>query len=218
MIRPPQNADGDALLEQVLSNATDETSNELLQAFFAGYPVERLRLLLRSDDDDVVRAGVWIASELGVAAASVIDDLAPLLWHPLQYVRFWAVDAVLAAASVADGEVIARALGLIEDGEDAVRWKVLHLLARASSEQLAAALPFTSDANLARRLRWLAGEPLRIEDVAVRLDGDRLDRLFAVAAAARLRSGRKQALQRAMASSDDEVRTFAREELDVASK
>lgn len=198
--------------------ATDEATNKLLRAFFAGYPIERLRLVLRSDDDDAVRAGAWIASELGVAAAPLINDVSPLLRHPLKLVRFFAVDAVLAAASADDGEVIAQAVGLIEDAEEAVRWKVLHLLARASSDQLAAALVRASRADLAGRLRWLAAEPLRLEDVVTRLDGDRLDRMFAVAGAARLASGRTQALRRATSSDDDEVRTFAREELDAATQ
>jgi hypothetical protein len=162
--------------------------------------------VLRSDDDDVVRAGAWIASELGVAAAPVIDDLTPLLGHPLKSVRNLAVDAVLAAASAADGEVIARTLGLIEDAEDAVCWKVLHLLARASSEQLRAALPEAPPPNgrvSARARPFLV--PSRSRFRATVYPGE-------------VASGRTQALQRATASSDDEVRTFAREELDAAIK
>lgn len=210
--------DGDTLIARILSEEDDENAaNELLKAFFAGYPVDRLRLLLRSRSVSAVRAGVWIASELGAEASPLAEELPRLLEYPQKYVRFFAVDVVLASATSRSGEAIGKAVSLIDDPEESVRWKVLHLLARASREQLAAGLPFVSREDIASRLSWLLSDR-SVAEVAERLEGDRLDGMFAVAAAARLARGRREALQRATASDDAEVRTFADEELSVESR
>jgi hypothetical protein len=204
--------DGDALVAQILAGANDDTASELLKAFYAGYPIDRLRLLLRSESDEAVRAGVWIASELGADAAAMAEELPTLLQHHAKYVRFFAVEAVLANASSRSGEAVGRAVSLIEDPEDAVRWKALRLLARASREQLATGLPFIPRAEVAGGLSWLLRER-SLTEVIARLDGDRVERMFAVAAAARMSRGREEALRHAAASADPEVSMFAREEL-----
>lgn len=203
----------DALLKRVLLGGTDDEAHELLRAFWAGYPVDRLRLLLRGEEADAIRAGVWIASELGAAAAPLLGELTRLLRHRLKYVRFFAVDAVLASASSHDAKAVGEAVKLIEDPEDAVRWKVLGLLARGSREQLSAAIPAIEEPGIATRLSWLLSREAGLEGVVAKLEGDHLDRMFAAAAAVRLDRGRRQALQRAAGSADEEVRTFAQEEL-----
>lgn len=215
----PVSREADALVAKILSTESDlgEVANDLLKAFFAGYPVDRLRLLLRSSNASAVRAGVWIASELGGDAAAMAQELPNLLDHAQTYVRFFAVDVALASATSQDGEALGKAVALIDDPEESVRWKVLHFLARASNEQLAAALPFITREDVASRLSWLLGDR-SLGELAERFDGDRLDGMFAVAAASRLTKGRQEALRRATASDDAEVRTFAEEELGVQSK
>ena len=215
MISSMDDQDGDLLITRVLAGGDDGAANDLLRAFHAGYPVDRLRLLLRSEVDEAVRAGAWILSELGIDAAPLIDETAALLTHRLKYVRFFAIDAVLASASAKDGPVIASAVALIDDPEEAVRWKALGLLSRAPADQLRVAAPFVLEPEAGARLSWLLDADLRTEDVAARLDGDRLDRLFAVAAATRQRRGRHQLLLRAAGSADPEVSSFARDALDA---
>jgi hypothetical protein len=207
--------EGDLLLERVMVGGDDTAANDLLHAFFAGYPRDRLRLLLHNGSDEAVRGGAWILSELGSDAASLADELPALLRHRLKYARFFAVDATLSIASANDGAVVAIAIALIDDPEDAVRWKVLGLLSRGSHEQLQAAVPFlTESRDLGTRLSWLLDEP-RVEDVLAHLASDRLDRMFAAAAATRLNRGRRQVLERAAASDDRDVSSFALEMLDT---
>jgi hypothetical protein len=209
---------GDALLQEVLSGANDDAANDLLKEFFSGYPIDRLRLLLRSDADDPARAGAWIASELGDRAHLLLDEFPALLHHPLKYVRFFAVDAVLAAATPRDGEVIAKAVALIQDAEEAVRWKVLRLLSRASKAQLEAALPYVSVGEVGACLHWLLTAGDALPEVTSRLERGQLDRLFAVAAAARLTNGREVALRCAASSTDSDISTFARDELETSAR
>lgn len=210
---------GDELLERFLDAPDDAAANELLSAFFAGYPVERLRVLLRSDNEEAVRAGAWIASELSESAAPLMDDLSRLLDHPAKYVRFFVIDAVLGSASCEHGATVARAVMRIRDGDQAVRWMTLHLLSKASKDQLVASLPFLGEQGLAEHVQWLLAAGENIDEVCARLSvGDEVAQMFAAAAAARL-SGKDQAgLQHAAASSHPEVRSFAREELEGLSQ
>jgi hypothetical protein len=211
-------ARGDELITGLIAGGPDTLTNELLAEVFHGYPVTELRRLLYSDTEAAVRAGAWIVSELAADAAPLIDDIAVLLGHRLRYVRFYAVDAALTAARPADGPVIARVIGMINDPDDAVRWKVLDFLTRASDEQLAAAVPLLTDATLRMHAGWLlraATDPAAAADVLARLDHpDRLARVFAVAAAARQAELDRSLLERAVGSADEEVSSFAREHLE----
>ncbi len=111
----------------------------LLQEFFAGYPISKLRILLRSDREWAANAGAWLASELPGSAAEVLDDLVALLGHSSKRVRFWAVDSVLGSAARDRGDAIARAVALFDDEDEGVRWKAMSALAFADREKLIAA-------------------------------------------------------------------------------
>jgi hypothetical protein len=208
---------GDELIDRLCAGENDSSANDLLTELFRGYPVESLRRLLRSDEEPAVKAGAWILSELGVRAAPMMTDIVALLGHPLRYVRFFAVDAVLAAATAEDGAAVAAAIELTDDPDDAVRWKVLTFLAWASAEQLAAGVEHLRP-PLRDRTEWLAragSGAVAGSDVLAALDGpDRLARLFAAAATVRLAGRDRDLLRHAAASSDAEVSSFAQEQLE----
>lgn len=208
--------EGDELLERVLGGASDgEVVNNLLKQFFRGYPVERLCLLLASGHRDAVKAGTWIAAELGTGgAASLTQELTPLLEHPEAWVRHSVLDAVLLSASEDDGATVAKAVARMEDPTEGVRRTALNLLARASVQQLAPSVPFLDDARLRALVSWLVDPERGADEVIARLDAeDRLTRMFAAAAAVRVASDDETALERASAAPDTEVSKFAREEL-----
>jgi hypothetical protein len=197
----------------------ESVSVELLGEFFGGYPIERLRPLLGSDVATAVRAGAWIASELGARAAPLRDDLVALLGHPLRYVRFFAIDAILASASADDSRAtaaLAKAIDLIEDPDSAVRWKVMQLLTRADDRSIAANSSHIRSPAVRELIEWLAGRPDQT-DISTRLDhDDATTRLVAAAAAARQAEIDDAALRRATASPDEEVASFAREQVEFA--
>ncbi|MGW2146994.1 hypothetical protein ACWCOT_22005 [Nonomuraea bangladeshensis] len=214
---------GDDLIARVLAHADDDdvlgaAANDLLEEVFAGYPVDNLRRLLRSDAEKVVRTGAWLLSELGELAAPLADELPALLASPLRQVRFFAVETVLNAGD-ADGPLAARALALVRDGDDAVRWKVLSFLAEADTEQLAAGAEALEDAELKELAEWLVRldtEEIDPREVVARLEGgDRTARMFAAAAAARLSDEEDtNLLAHAATAEDEEIRSFALEQLD----
>jgi hypothetical protein len=206
---------GDELVEALRTGSAadpDAAATELLDEFFGGYPVQRLADLLRADHDAAVRAGAWIASELGDRAAPVLDEVAPLLDSPIRYARFFAIDAVLVTATPAHGRLLAAAVQRVTDADDAVRWKATHLLAHASTPQLTAAVPYLRDERLRVLTTWLLGD-IAAADVTARLGADdRDDRLFAVASAVRSFDRDPAPLEAAASSADTEISSFAQRE------
>ncbi len=209
---------GDHLIDVIDRESADESAaNDLLRECQSGYPVENLRRLLTSHHEAAVRCAAWIVSELDQAALPLLPEIALLLRHPSRHVRFFALDAVLLLASAADGELIASAIGLINDPDEAVRWKCMQFLRRATTIQLRAAVPHLLDIALARRVKWLLEtiEKNAASEILLSLgDQDSMMRLFAAAAAARLAPRSVAPLEHAAASPDPEVASFARDVLE----
>jgi hypothetical protein len=210
---------GDELFERVRGGGNGEARNRLLDEFFRGYPLDRLRILLRSEDDDVAGAGLFIAGELGKLAAPVMGDVEPLLGHGESDLRFDAVRAVLYGASSEHGETIAKAVGLIRDPHEGVRLSVLSVLDGLSNEALAASLPHLEDGELASLTGWLCGSEdteAYKQEVVDRLESaDPLARMFAGAAAGRLAEADRAPLELAAQSTQPEVRKSAQSLLDA---
>lgn len=207
----------DQLLEHVCAGGNDSAAYELLNEFFDGYPIERLRRLLRSNEEKAVEAGAWIASELADSISPLMSDLSRLFEHPSAYVRFFILDAVLDGATQEHGDALARAAHLIRDPVKAVRWKALCFFSKATSDQLVASMAGLGNSVLAALVAWLldAASTIKTKEIITRIeDDDSLRRLFAAAAAARLSDRDVVPLEHAAASTDLEVSSFAKQELE----
>ena len=132
------NVRADELIDRILRNEDDtgKDANELLPLLGGDYPVSNLRRLFVSDHDEVVKTAAWIASELGTRATPLLSDVVQLLHHRVPYVRAFATDVVLVAATPVNAHLIAGAVHLIADEDKGVRWKATDFLARATAEQL----------------------------------------------------------------------------------
>lgn len=199
------------------SPAVESATNELLNEVFDGYPINELRRLTRSSNPTAVKAGSWILSELGPLAAPMMSEITALLEHPLRYVRFFAIDAVLSNAEAEDGRSVAKVISLLADPDEGVRWKVLRFLSQATTAQLTAGARDLAPPSSARLTNWLAIDSCDSSHVQEVVDGlsasDRLTRMFAAAAAARLARTTLDAVKQAAESEDAEIRSFAQEEL-----
>jgi hypothetical protein len=215
----------DSPLQQLLAGPSaddrDRLKVKLLDEFHRGRPASDLRALLRSHDGNAVQAGIWIASELGGSGKPLLPDIVPLLSHAETSVRFFALDCVLNWATAADRLALVSAVLLIYDPTVPVRWKVLHFLSAASTEQLQAARSQLEQkagpTTLISGLSWLlspdAQDP---SQVLARLRGpDALLRKFGVVAATRLSRVNEQPLIDACDNSDPEVRQFAADMLAI---
>jgi len=206
---------GDMLLGRILSDGDDRLANDLLSEFLAGYPIDNLRLLLRSDHIEAAKAGAWIASELGEAIEPLVDDLVDLLSHSSKYVRFYSVDSMRLGAGKNRGDAIAETMLLLEDPEKAVRWKAMNFLARLDREQLVASLPYLEGTDIGTLLGQLLWENQQVvlEQVA---SGNELLQRFAAATAGRLAlAGDSTLLSKLVDVGAPEVHEFARDLLDL---
>lgn len=205
---------GEVLLARILAGARGDESHELLQAFFHGLPVVRLRELLESNDPGVTRTGIWIASELGVEATPLVDQVLRLLHDPDPSIRAYSAEVIFVCATPQSGATLAQAIDLIEDSDARVRTCVIALLARAPADVLEAASSASRAREQAQLVSWIAGAPNR-EDVQDRLRGEPLETRFAAAAAARLDNGNDAMLDIAAHSPHSDVSEFARDELEI---
>jgi hypothetical protein len=209
---------GEVLIGCLCDPATDpddaaSLANELLREFTHGFPIGRLRELLCSASDTAVRSGAWIASELAAQASPLVSEIDRLLEHEDRCVRFFAVDAVLGGAARGNTATIAKAIARVQDRDKAVRWKTLHLLSKASPEQLRASLPHLN-AELRAQVEWLCEEGQISAEICPRLFHESgVARLVAVAAADRIAAVDPAPLEKAASADDSEVRSFAREQM-----
>jgi hypothetical protein len=204
------------LTDRILAGGDGEAANELLEEFYEGYPVENLRVLLGSDEDAAMKVGIWIAAELGQQAATILDQLVPLLRHRLRYVRFYALPAVLAAAGENRGDVIAKGVASILDSDEGVRWMAVQFLSKASAAQLRSSVGALRGSGLEEHVEWMLSCQLdgRLGAIMESIEHEnRIRRRFAVAAAVRVAGLSLQPLRHAAAASDPEVRSFSRREL-----
>jgi hypothetical protein len=212
-------ARGDELLARVLSGDEWESgiSNDLLNEFFRGYPIDNLVRLLRSDDERVVQSGAWIASELARESKPILKHLIPLFDSPNTRVRYYCVETVLTAATDEDGEVVGSAISRIADDERPVRRMTFELMTRADRSPLLAGVPYVKDSQIADLLEWaleVESESRDDDEIAARLrESDGLGRLFAVVAAARVYRRNPHYLQLAASLDESDAQSLAASEL-----
>lgn len=209
---------GDDLIERILTHSAHDdvvgpAANELLSRLFTGYPVENLGRLLHSGDDATVRTGTWLLSELGDLATPMMDEVPALLSNPHREVRFFAVEVVLTSSDSEHGPVIAQAINMISDYDEAIRWKVVQLLAAATTDQLEAGESCLQAGPVKELTVWLVRQDTEEPDpgdVLAKLhSSDPASRLFALAAASRLSDEDPSLLGQAATVQDEETRSFA---------
>lgn len=206
-------------MEQIKTNPTSSKvgvmTNDLLTEFHRGYPIENLRPLLVHENEDFVRIGVWIASELGEKGAPLLSDVVSLLSHPRKEVRFSAIDCVLAWAAHSNAIEIVSTISLLDDPESGIRWKVMDFLARVSLEQLQAALSYLDvtepQSAQARGLRWLLSSDARNdkEVISTLQSEDGFLRKYGVVAATRMARVNRDPVVYASSIRDPDVKGFA---------
>jgi hypothetical protein len=205
------------IIDQITGGSSDSgtLANELLRELHHGYPVERLRPLLSSDDSEVAAIAAWISSELVCGTGPILDDLVALLEHPVREVRFYSIDAVMAGATGPDSYRAASVLPMLDDRDPAVRWKAMRFLSYASVRQLQAALDWLRADEPGHphvpRLQWLLSPDARDPaQVVACLSSPHAElRRYAAAAAVRLLGKDRTALVHASTAEDPEINRFA---------
>lgn len=217
-----RNPTGEELLAELRSDpkSFDESgrATELLQRYVHGFPVKTLRPLLLSNDQHALRSAMFIASELGIGAAELLDDVVPLVAHSDRWISGYALD-VITVCSVGDRADRTRHLARALEHEDPVaRWAARRLLSNVSINQLEAALraiPTSWDsASVHQRGLSLLISPGDVgsqEVLHMLHDEQQLARSYGAILARRLFGRDPHLLQEALESDDEEIREYAAE-------
>ena len=112
---------------------------QLLEAFFAGLPIETLRPLLASNNQLVQRAGAFVASELGSQGRDLVDDVIPLLQSPDRHVQHYAMEVLAVCCEGHHAGKFAHVVRMLESGDRGIRLEAMELMSKADPSQIEAA-------------------------------------------------------------------------------
>jgi hypothetical protein len=191
---------------------------QLLEEYFAGLPVQTLRPLLQHTDTLVKYAAVWVASELGQQASTVLDDIVPLVDSDDRFLSYHALEIIVACAI---GNLADRFIGIpraLESRDDVIRVLAMRLLTRAHPTQLEAAAGLADritgckDVHRCGLLLLARCESGDHEGVRRMLSDDNpVAQMYGAIAANRLGENSPELLQAAAELADPSISRFARE-------
>lgn len=109
-------------------------SNDIVDAVYRENCVELLIPLLLSKNDEILHASIWIVSELGQQSYPLLPYIVELLTHDDPYIRYYALDSILASAqricSVSNDlheTIIQKVCSCLNDFDENVRNKACHI-------------------------------------------------------------------------------------------
>lgn len=195
---------------------------DLLQSYFAGFPLATLRPLLRSEDEFVQRSAAFIVSELGSSAESLIDDIIVLLGSTDRHVRYYAMEALTVCSMGEQAEKFAHVARMLESEDAALRALAMRLLSKADRSQLEAAGNFFKASGAGDRrhesglLTLAVGSKIEPSTVGEMIrDTAPLTRKYGAIAAKLLLREHPELMAEAAKSEDSELQKFAQEQPSV---
>lgn len=101
--------------------------------------VQELRPLLADEEVEVRRAAVFVLSELGAAAAGVVEDVIPLLTQGDTRLAYDAMEVVAVCSTGSRASLFAHVVSMLDSDDRVLSGLAMRLMARADEAQLAAA-------------------------------------------------------------------------------
>jgi hypothetical protein len=109
----------ESMMAQVLNpdyeDLNGRLSNDLLDEFCRGFPVENLKLLIDSNLLGARGTAAFIATELGLKASPLLKDIAKLLDMPTPRARYDALETLWKCSTYRDGWAIGAVLRCLDD-------------------------------------------------------------------------------------------------------
>lgn len=213
---------GNPLIAELLADPQKFKQNgrayQLLEECFSGLPVEALRPLLRHENHLVRHAAVWVASELGEQASTLLDDAAPLIASDDRFQSYHALEIVAVCAIGPQADRFMKVAEGLESNDSVLRGLSMRLMSRADSSQLVAVAVamergMKCSEEHKRGFRLLVrGESADSRDVRERLASENgLARCYGAIAAKRLRNKYPELIEYAATLQDESVSKFASE-------
>ena len=211
---------GERLIQEMLSNPAkfeeQGRAYELLQEYFCGFSLKTLHPLLTHQDKLVQRGAVWIASELGIKARSLIHDTVPLVYCGDRYIQFYALEVVIVCSVEEDVDEFVHVVRAMQNADEVIRIQAMYLMSNADSSQLEAGvrlLESSKDASDKLHRQGLSSllnqELLNAEEVEKMIDDEEpLIRKYGAMALKRLAPKFPELVIHAISSTDADVHKF----------
>lgn len=200
--------------EQLISELLAEPSRfqegyRLLQTYLKGAPLETLRPLLRSGDLVIQREAVWVASELGRQAFSLLDDVVSLIDSGDRYLAFHAMESVTLCATGVRAPQFVHVVAKLEDPDEVLRSLSMFLMSNVETSQLMGALEGELHSVHQEGLRLLLDASASADAVLALIHSDEpLRRRYGAIAAARLYEKNPRLIDEVRTMEDSEVSSF----------
>lgn len=131
------------LIQKLLANPSRFNKSgeaySLLQAYFAGHPVETLRQLLLDKNVLVQRSAAFIASELGAYVCTLIDDIVPLATSQDGHTAWYAIEILTVCSIGNQASKFVHVVRALESEDDGLRRLAMRMVCSADMSQLQAA-------------------------------------------------------------------------------
>lgn len=195
-------------------------ANQLLKEYFKGFPIDTLRPLLTSRDQNIRRAAIWIASELGSQGSSLLPEVITLLEDGDPFIQYNALESIMACAKGDYVNKFVYILYSLESGNDLIRQLAMRLASNASQEQIEAATVFLEAQNKVGMSYLLGLRVLKDLDHngAMRLIEDRqsaLLRKFGAITGKKLFTKSPEIVKCGLTNADPDISKFCRDILDI---
>jgi hypothetical protein len=200
------------------SGISDIGANDILKALFRGYPIRNMSKLLDSEREDVLKAAVWILSELGDMAEPFLWRCDDLIERDIVYVKFFVLDVILVNAGVEDSEIVKKAIKLIDDPSRAVRFKANEFAAKISLAHIEKCLNSGCLDIWAKQIQWLIDQcrtPNVEEIIATFSSNDPILNKLAAICAARIRKQDQSAIRALAHNKNSEFVSFSKSVLET---
>ncbi len=133
----------DEMIERLLAPSSDADdgviANDLLRAFWRGYPIDNLRRLFVPA---TIGTAAFLASELGQKVRPLLREVTELLEDGTPRVRGDAISAISRCTTWEDGWAIAKVVRALSDPHKGVRWMACKALRYMESSQVLAGLDY----------------------------------------------------------------------------
>jgi len=134
------NLQGQQLIHNLLEDVDDfhekGKAYQLLEAYFGGLPIETLRPLLRNHDKRIQFEAVWVASELGYNAHSLVDDIISLLHEDDLDVQNQSLEIIMACSVANKIEYFVHVVRALQHYDENIRNTAMRLVSNANNAQL----------------------------------------------------------------------------------
>ncbi|MEK8019040.1 MAG: hypothetical protein VSS75_019395 [Candidatus Parabeggiatoa sp.] len=211
------NLEGTQLIQELLTDPDRFREQGWgFQLWEAGLPVETLRPLLKHNDRRVRREAVWVASELGHKARSLIHDAIPLIYDGDRDIQYSALEIVMVCSFAENVDHFVHVVRSLQSDDKLIRGLAMFLVSNADASRLEAGIRLFSSPGSSDKLHkqglsnLLKGKFILPKQVLMMIDDkEPLVQKYGTIAAKRLIKNFPELIVHAISSANPDVRHFS---------